>query len=701
MSKRRKNTKPAAEKTAEVTAEAAEAVSEEKAEEITETSEDTAENAITEEVVENESEAAEEKQESPAEEKKADGSENEDFKAKWRMIKEKVGAFGNRAGIPDMLLVHFITAFFSISALNLHILKKQSIYPIVNWKEYVDKISLPKTMLFMAGIFIFLTVVYYLVPKKIKKLAPALSIGGVMFFGIEYMWRLNHSIFSMGNLIVCIVFIYYLLGKLRRRKIFGRIPTWICFLIVTAAAAMVCSFVAVTTVCRHKNFGSSSFDFGIFVQMYHSLGKNLTAVTTLERDRFLTHFKVHSSYIFYLLVPIYKLFPSETTLLVSQAVLAMGGFIPMFLICKRHKLKGVSLIFMCFAYVFCSGLIGPNYYEFHENAFLPTLLMWLIWAVDTKKYIPLYIFSILVCIVKEDAPLYVICIAMFMFFRDKGDKKRINCLIISVLSGIYMVAITNWLMKHGDGNMMTSSRFGHLLINQEAGLGEVVKNVIADPAYFFSTLLHDTTLQFFMECMLPLLFMPFFTKKINRFLLMLPWVVMNMVIGANYGYASNIGFQYIYGPICPLIYMSIINLDDMGIKKKQEIPVLLGCAGILMSLGLFSHNLGTYESHKRDKDYYDDLEAMLDRIPEEASVGGDNFLLPHMADRDEAYIFDYNDINQDEQTIIDVDRYDYIVIPTTSDIYESLLPYFDKYGITEVDDCWGRIKVFKNPNSLY
>ncbi|SFX88917.1 DUF2079 domain-containing protein [Ruminococcus sp. XPD3002] len=699
MSKRHKSSKPASEKAVNTAAEKAESAAKEI---VADAAEIAAEEAVSadkaEETVKAEPETAEA---AAVPEKKTEEDEGPGLAELWTAIRKKAGSFGKRAGIPDMMLVHFITAFFSMSAVNLHVLKKRSIYPIVNWKEFVDNVSLPKTMLFVGLIFVLLTAIYYFVPKNLKKLAPALSIGGVMFFGIEYMWRLNHSIFSMGNAIICLIFIYYLLGKLRRKKIFGKIPTWLSFVIVTAAATAVCAFVAVTTVCRHKNFGSSSFDFGIFVQMYHSLGKNLTAVTTLERDKFLTHFKVHSSYIFYLLVPIYKLFPSETTLLVSQAVLAMGGFIPMFLICRRHNLKGASLIFMSFAYVFCCGLIGPNYYEFHENAFLPTLLMWLLWAVDAKKYIPLYIFSVLVCIVKEDAPLYVICIVMYMFFREKGEKKRFNCLIIAVLSGIYMVTITNWLMKHGDGNMMTSSRFGHLLIHQDAGLGEVVKNVLADPAYFFSTLLHDTTLQFFMECMLPLLFMPFFTKKVNRFLLMLPWVIMNMVIGANYGYASNIGFQYIYGPICPLIYMSIINLDDMGRKKQQDVPVLLGCAGILMSLGLFSHNIGTYESHKREKDYFDALEEMLDRIPEEASVGGDNFLLPHMADRDEAYIFDFNDLNQEEMTIIDVDRYDYFVIPTSSDLYNAIFPYFEKYGITEVDDCQGRIKVFKNPNSLY
>ena len=88
--------------------------------------------------------------------------------------------------------------------------------------------------------------------------------------------------------------------------------------------------------------------------------------------------------------------------------------------------------------------------------------MWLLWAVDGKKYVAFYIFSILVCIVKEDAPLYVVCIGMYMFFENKKNIGRINGIIMAVIAGGYMMFITNWLTENGDGQMMTSTRFGFL-----------------------------------------------------------------------------------------------------------------------------------------------------------------------------------------------------------------------------------------------
>ena len=665
-------------------------------------------NEITGEAPADEDTPAEEESVAPDGEATAETAEPVKKVNIFKQIEQKLAVFG----IPDMLLVRFVAVFFLISGYNLVRLRDDH-NPVEKWTEFVPEVSFGLSVVMMAALFVILTVLYKLLPKHYKYSDQVIAIGGVLYFALESLWKVNNFYLSFSYMLVCGVFIYYCWCKIRHKKLFRLIPDWVSFIIVTAAAALVCGFVALTTVAKHKNFGTATHDFGLFVQMYHSLAKNLTAVTTCERDKFLSHFYVHSSYIYYTLVPIYKMFPYEATLLIAQAVLAMGGFIPMFLICKDHKFKGVSLIFMCFAYVFCTGLVGPCYYEFHENAFLPTLLMWLLWAVDKKRYLMFYIFSVLVCLVKEDAPLYVVCIGMYMFFRDKKDRKRGHGLIMAALSGAYMILITNWLTVHGDGQMMTSTRFGLLMIDKDGGFGEIIKNVLTDPAYFFSTFSHEETLPFFLQVMGPLLFLPFFTKKIYRYLLMLPFIIMNMVIGAGYGYAASIGFQYIFGPACLLIYMTIINLDDLGYERKQNLPLAIGSAAMMLTFGMYSYTIGHYISNKNDDGYLVELEAMLDRIPQDASVAGDTFQIPHFADRDEVYIFDNNDIKtetittyddqgnpitQEEKSIIDVGKYDYFVVPVGTEFYNEVTPLFARYGIEKVDECRGRVEIYKNPS---
>lgn len=625
-------------------------------------------------------------------------SEPEKKKITFRMLLRNISNFFVSLGIPDMFMIRFVGAFFLISGLNVSSVRKSEINAVTQWKEFVGEVKFTKTFFLMAAVFIVLTIIYRFMPEKLRVTDQTFAIASILYFDITALWCSNDFYMSFGVMLVSVVFIYNALGKMRRKNIYYKIPWWVCGIIVLAVAVLVTFFVALTTVYRHKNFNTSTHDFGLFVQMYHSLASNLTAVTTCERDEFLSHFHVHASYIYYLLVPVYKLFPKPETLLIAQAVLAMGGIIPMFLIAKRHNLKGLSLIFMGFAYIFCTGLIGPCYYDFHENCFLPTLLMWLLWAVDSRKYIPFYIFSVLVCIVKEDAPLYVICISIYMLAENKKFSAKINGIIMAVVSCAYMIFITGWLTRHGDGQMMTSVRFGVLMIDFEGGLKEVIKNTLINPAYFFNLLIKEDTLKFFLQIMLPLLFLPFFTKKLYRYMLILPFVITNLVVGAGYGYAANVGYQYIFGPVCLLLYMCIINLDDMGQNNKQELPVIMGSAAIILTIAVMSNHIHYYTNHKLSDDYNSRLEEMLDNIPDDASVLSETWFVPHIANRSEVYLLDNNDYNAEQNSIINFERYDFIVVSVGSEVYKNIKPLFEELGVTLYDETDGRVEVYKCPH---
>ena len=79
--------------------------------------------------------------------------------------------------------------------------------------------------------------------------------------------------------------------------------------ILTITAAAWFSFTAVMTVLRYRLNYASAYDFGIFSQMYYYMDKGLSPLTTCERDGLLSHFAVHLSPVFYLLLPFYKLVP--------------------------------------------------------------------------------------------------------------------------------------------------------------------------------------------------------------------------------------------------------------------------------------------------------------------------------------------------------------------------------------------------------
>lgn len=599
--------------------------------------------------------------------------------------------------LPQMLLLRIITAYFFVSGIMIGKMSDAGIDPIHNWRDYVGGVSMASTVMIVLGIVAVLSIIGALIPRRFRVLDPLLSIAAVLYFDMTMLWWANDLYLTIGVMLVSLVLIGYALGKLRTHRWFHKLPWWTYGIVAVGFAVASAVFIAMGSIHRHYIFGSGAHDFGLFVQMFHSLADNLTAVTTCERDTFMSHFDIHSSYIFYLLVPIFKLFPHEETLLIAQAVLAMGGIVPLILIAKKRNFGGLSLLGIGAAYAFCVALISPCFYEFHENAFLPTLLMWTLWAVETKKAVPFYIFSVLTCLVKEDAPLFIICIGLYWFFEHKGTALRLHGLIMTFLSGAYMIFITKWLTEYGDGQMMTSSRFGHLLLDPEGGFGEIVSNALADPGYLFSLLVREDTLVFLLQIMLPLLFMPFFTKKIHRFLLMLPFVITNLVIGANYGYAAQIGYQYIFGPVTLLIFMALINVSDLTPRARKNIPVLLGAATLIFSVGTVSHRIDYVDYYKNDKEYFQTLEATLDAIPQDAVIAGDAFLVPHVCDRKEVYIFDNGDLNAEKTAVITPERYDFIVLQLSSDVCKAAAPLLEAEGFTVWQQVSDRIVIYQNP----
>ena len=619
----------------------------------------------------------------------------------WTKVKNKIREVLTECGFPEMILMRFIGVYLIVSGVILRKMQEKNIDPVESWKAFILDIKFNQMVLWIVLGFVLLTFLHTILPKKLRFLDHISVMTGILLFTLSLMWKNSNYYLCIALSLVAVVFTNYVIGKSNQEKL-EKLPAWFVGTVSFVAAGFVCYFIAITTVARHNTFCTSTFDFGIFVQMFHSMVTDFTAVTTCERSRELSHFCVHASYIYYLLAPFYAIFPEESTLLIAQAVLAMGGIIPLFLIAKNHNFKGVPLLAVNLIYVFYAGIISPCYYEFHENAFLPTLLMWLVYAVDKRKIILFYIMSVLTCIVKEDAPLYVICIALFFFFDEKKIK-RLHGIIISALSSAYFIIITNWLTENGDGQMMAATRFGNLTIDPEEGFVGIIKNVLTNPSYFFSLFVHEDTLLFLLKVMIPLLFLPLITKKIHRFLLIIPFVIMNLVIGAGYGYAANIDFQYIFGPSVFLIYMTLINAEDFKTEHRNMLVSSSAVVSVITTFCLVSGNIGYYESYSEKTEYYQVLDDCLDTVPDDASVLSNSFYLPHIANREEVYMLDNSYLAVDpndetNKTVKDVYKFDFYVLAA----HDESTPYFvaslEEAGFKIYNEVSDRMIIYVNPN---
>lgn len=623
---------------------------------------------------------------------------------KFNKYKTNTAKALKRCGITDHLFARCIGIYFILSAVHILDARRNGINALDMWQTFIQIYPLKTSLIWFIISFGFISLLFYYftikseTAKKISGLIdPALLIGGTLFFSCTLMWRNDDFYLCIGICLTAAVLIIY--GASRLKESYINVPVKATAIIVALISLLVAGFVCVTAISKHSAFRTNSFDLGIFVQMYHSMTRNMTAVTTLERDIPLSHFNIHASYIYYLLLPLYALFPSANTLIIAQVIITITGIIPVFLIAKKRNFKGSALFFACMIYLFSAGLLAPCYFDFHENAFLPPLLLWLLYAVEKRNYTLFFIMSALICIVKEDAPLYVICIALYLFIEEKG-KDRFHALFAIIISTAYFLFINQWLTANGDGSMMMSIRFSHLTTDQNDGFIGIIRNVLSNPGYFISLFIQENTLFIFMEMLLPLAFLPFITKKIHRFLLMIPFVIMNLVIGTEYSLAAQMGYQYTFGTSALLIYMTLINISDFDTDRRRISIIAASALSVITAFSLISGHISYYELYKEREASFKEMESCLDAIPAEASAICYIPYLHHVADRDEVYMFDEDDFMMSGDMIIglkDMEKYDFYVMHQADPNTQNAIPYLEEAGYTIFAKCGDTLIIYGSP----
>ena len=581
-------------------------------------------------------------------------------------------SFMGQCGFPQFLFMRLIWVYFLLSDFTIFYGSAKGISVLKKWTEFIGMFSAPVLVCIYILLFAGATVLFYLMPKKFRTFTECydsvMLLSSVIVFACALVFRSGDFNLSVFVGLFGLIFVVYGASRIHPETLNRQRSDMYVIIPVIAVTILVLGFVITTSVVIYKSFGTATFDMGIFNQMFHSMRKNLSAVTTCERGYALSHFRVHGSYILYLLLPVYALFPSGETLIISQAVIVLSGVIPVYLIAKKRDFKGTSLFFCCMIYVFSLGILSPCYFHFHENAFLPPLLMWLFYAVESKKHILLYIMSFLVCIVKEDATLFVICICLYLVFEEKGKEKR-RYLITGGIVAVYFLLMSFLLQQVGEGDMMMSSRMNTLMTSENQGVLAVLGNILSNPGHALTVFVHrKESFVMLLEMMFPLLFMPFFTKKTHRMILLIPFFIFNLVFGAAYHYASEINYHYAFGTSALLIYMALVNISEMEKDKKHTVILASGAVAVITAFALISVNISNYENYVKFEDKYQKIEDCLETIPSDASVGSDPNFLPHVAERDEVYSIDSSNFVFSGSNVVsvkDINETDYIVLNMT------------------------------------
>ncbi len=500
------------------------------------------------------------------------------------------------------------------------------------------------------------------------------SFGLYAFCAIGDGYSLSFLVFC--GIILAVLGVYALFGSNQSSEIPYKAKKstfpWLELALVACGVVLFIYYVCQLTVYRVKTFSAPTYDFGIFSQMFHNMRTTGVPYTTCERDMLLSHFNVHVSPIYYLMLPFYALFPSPVTLQVLQAVVLASAVIPLWRIARRHSIPTFLCTGLCLLLLFYPAYAGGTSYDLHENAFLTPLLLWLFYFIEARNWKAMALSAILTLMVKEDAAVYVAVVALWLLASTlRAEPKERRGLLIAggglFLGALaYFIGVTTYLATKGDGVM--AYRYGNYIYDGSQSLLAVVKTVFLSPMKAIYECADGEKTEFFLETMLPLLALPLFTRKYERYILLIPYILVNLM--TDYQYQYNIFFQYTYGSAACLFYLTVVNMADLIGFAREHMPKAKNYAGVavmvtalLISAVLFRGGIvskAEYYSNTyyRNSTYYDTMARALKTIPDNASVAATTYLTVPLSQRETLYDVHY--CSRDH--LLEVD---YVVVQST------------------------------------
>ena len=416
---------------------------------------------------------------------------------------------------------------------------------------------------------------------------------------------------------------------------------WIWPCLTAAISLGAFAFISVWTVARVWCMFTPTYDFGIFSQMFYNMKETGLPMTTLERDGWLSHFDVHVSPIYYLMLPFYMLVPTPATLQVLQAAVMASAAIPLWKIGKHHGLSGLQRTLLCAVLMAYPAYCAGAGYDLHENCFLTPLILWLFYGIDRKNTALTAVAALLTLMVKEDAAVYVAVVAVWLILKSlvrlkTADKWTLLAGLMMLIGALgWFLVVTSYLSTSGDGVM--TYRYGNFFYDGSDSLIAVVKAVLLNPMKAVFECVDAEKLSYIGLTMLPLVGLPLMTRRYERFILLIPYVLINLM--SDYQYQHHIFYQYNFGSIAFLMYLTAVNLADLKLEWFRigalALAVVLGATCLYQQVFPVAKISVDYVRDYRA--YYQKVQAALDTIPDDASVATTAYYTVPLSQRETVY----------------------------------------------------------------
>lgn len=418
---------------------------------------------------------------------------------------------------------------------------------------------------------------------------------------------------------------------------FGRLAyvdpaTW-CVWIGAAVFAIVFGRLGVQ---HHRNFGTWSFDMGIYDQAFWLVSRGKMFMTV----RGLNVWGHHINLVAFLFAPAYWLGAGPSFLYVVQAIVLGLGAVPAYLIARDRLASPWAAAVIAYAYLMYAPVQWIAWANFHPEALVITPVLFAWWCATRRNWRWTFVCLLLALSCREDVAMAVAIMGAILYMMmlrraDAGRRDRQMALVVVGL-GIAWYIVSVRLVIPAFNRWQQPFYITTFYGNYGSDALGIARTMLSRPDRVVSDATQPDRLRFYRDLFLPWGGLPL--GGLAQLTMAVPQMLAS-AIGLS-PYSRSIRYQYTSVMVAPIV---IAAVEGVAFAFRREwsrravLPWLVVCmyvSNIAWSPSPFGANDGVWA---RALPRHDTMRAALTLVPDDVSVTATYGLLPHLTHREQIY----------------------------------------------------------------
>ncbi|MEY3567289.1 MAG: hypothetical protein RLZ19_1303 [Actinomycetota bacterium] len=434
----------------------------------------------------------------------------------------------------------------------------------------------------------------------------------------------------------------------------------------------------------HRGLGTSAYDVGLYDQGLWLLSRfDAPFVTLMGRNLF----GDHASFILLGLVPVYWIVPGAETLLAVQAFVIAAGAAPFYLFARRTLGHGVYGFLFAAVWLLNPAVNGTNLENFHPDSFLGLFLPIALFAALSDRWRIYWISVVLCALVKEDVVLVMLPLGALLALR--GERRRG---IITAILGIGTTLFGMFIVMRGLIGVPTRNAW-RIPFGGPSGF---LKELFQRPTNVVKHITSEERPVYLWKMLAPLAFLSFLAPEVA----MVSALVLVSNIVSTFWYQFQIEYHYSIVAVPALVFAVIVGLGrlDEGRRRAMVFTVVVASLLTARAWSYIPFRADEYPRWGQDNPAAVSAREIVDEIPADAVVSAYHSLAPHLAHREEIYMFPnpfrivlYGpDTSTEGQRNPRADHVEYVILPIAlnADEQADAETLLDDFEITMSNDHW-------------